>query len=267
MIGDAQHSADVASQTNAVLKSTGGIAHVTSDQIGKLSSALMFKTGVDDEAIRTGANMLLTFTNIRNAAGKNNDIFNQSTKSVLDMTAAMNGGNVTEENMRKTSILVGKALNDPIKGLSALSRVGVSFTAQQKEQIKAMVASGNTMGAQKIILGELSKEYGGSAAAVATPFKKLKVSLGELSETIGAVLLPMATKLANWAVTGVQWFSSMPKPLRDLAKVLGVMAGAIAVVVGVIKALDYRPDGFLMSCCPLTLSGLSFSALAALALA
>ena len=48
--------------------------------------------------------------------------------------------------------MVGKALNDPLKGLTALSRIGVQFTAQQQEQIKAMVEVGDVAGAQKIIL-------------------------------------------------------------------------------------------------------------------
>src|SRR5262245_54832093 len=65
----AQHSNDVMAQTAAVLKSTGNTAHTSMKQIADLTSALMNKTAVDDEAIRSGANMLLTFTNIRNEAG------------------------------------------------------------------------------------------------------------------------------------------------------------------------------------------------------
>jgi hypothetical protein len=82
----------------------------------------MNKSGVDDEAIKSSENLLLTFTNIRNETGKNNDIFNQATKATLDMSTAL--GN----DLKGSSILVGKALNDPIKGMTALRRVGVSFT-------------------------------------------------------------------------------------------------------------------------------------------
>ncbi|MES2155937.1 MAG: hypothetical protein V4510_12455, partial [bacterium] len=62
-------------------------------------------------------------------------------------------------------IKVGKALNDPTKGLTALSRVGILFTDQQKKQIKALQKSGDLLGAQKIILKELGTEFGGSFAA------------------------------------------------------------------------------------------------------
>src|SRR5215472_17014795 len=115
--------------TEAAIKSTGGAAHVTAEQVSELGNSIMRKTGVEDEAIKSGANMLLTFTNVRNEAGKGNDIFNQSASILTDMTAAMNGGQVTQENMRKQAIALGKALNDPIAGMGALRRVGVSFTA------------------------------------------------------------------------------------------------------------------------------------------
>jgi len=184
-INEWQESAKVAAQTAAVLKSTGGAAKVTAKDVSSLAESLMHLSGVDDEAIASGENMLLTFRNIHNEVGKGNDIFNQASLAVLDMTTAMSHGNVTQENMAKTSILVGKALNDPIKGLTALHRVGVDFTDAQEKQIKAMVKSGDVMGAQKIILKELTAEFGGSAKAMGDTLpgqiNKLKESFNNLT--------------------------------------------------------------------------------------
>jgi hypothetical protein len=154
----------VMAQTEAVLKSTGGAAKVTADDVSGLAEALMKKSGVDDEAIQSGENMLLTFTKIRNETGKGNDIFNQATEATLDLSVAMG------KDMSSSAILVGKALNDPIKGMSALSKAGIQFTAEQKDTIKAMVASGDTMGAQKKILKELETQFGGSAEAAGKTF-------------------------------------------------------------------------------------------------
>lgn len=197
-IADAEESARVARLTDAAIKSTGGAAHVTSKQVGDLATAISNKTGADDEAIQSGANLLLTFTNVRNETGKGNDIFNQATSTITDMTAALNGGEVTAEGLKGSSIQLGKALNDPIKGISALQRVGVSFTEGQKKQIKSMVEAGNTLGAQKIILGELNKEFGGAAAAAASPFDRLKVAAGNVSEQLGGYLAPAAEKAASF---------------------------------------------------------------------
>src|SRR6266508_689573 len=138
----------VANVTNQVIKTTGGAAKVTAAQVGSLSDAIERKTGVDGDAIQSGANLLLTFTNVRNEVGKGNQIFNRSTSLLADMSVALG------QDAKASAIQLGKALNDPIKGVTALSKVGVSFTEQQKKQIKTMVDSGNTLGAQKIILAE-----------------------------------------------------------------------------------------------------------------
>src|SRR5258706_10758602 len=115
--------------TEAAIKSTGGAAMVTADQVGSLATKLSNLTGVDDELIQSGENLLLTFTNIHNAAGKGNDIFNQATAAATDMTAALNDGAATQDGLKSSSIQLGKALNDPIKGITALQKVGVTFSA------------------------------------------------------------------------------------------------------------------------------------------
>ena len=196
-----EESQKVSKQTAAVLKSTGGVARVTAKDVGDLATVLSRKSGIDDEVVQSGENMLLTFTNIRNEVGKGNDIFTQATSTVLDMSVALG------QDTKNSAIQLGKALNDPVKGVTALQRVGVTFTAQQKDQIKALVDSGHAMDAQKLILRELNKEFGGSAAAQATPFDRLKVSLGNLAETAGGVLAPEAEKGAkalDTFVTGMQ---------------------------------------------------------------
>src|SRR5438128_3349008 len=187
-----EESEKIGAQTGAVIKSTGGAAGVTAEQVGALSTAISKKTAVDDEAVQSGANMLLTFTNVRNEAGKGNDVFNQATQTLTDMSAALG------TDMSQSAVGLGKALNDPIKGITALQRVGVTFTEQQKDQIKTMVEHGRTADAQKLILHELNKEFGGSAEAQATSTDRLKVTLGNLQETIGGALAPTLAKASDY---------------------------------------------------------------------
>lgn len=232
-IKDAQESAKVSAITEQRLKSTGGAANITATQVGNLATAISNKTGADDEAIQSGENLLLTFTNVRNEAGKGNDIFNQATQAATDMAAAMNGGTVDAAGLKTANIQLGKALNDPIKGISALQKVGVSFTGAQKKQIETMVKSGDTMGAQKVILGELKKEFGGTAAASATPMQKLKTTLDNLGETLGGVLLPYVNKFATLlgnVATYIQKNSSWLIPL------VAALGGLVAVIFGIVKA-------------------------------
>ncbi len=197
-IADARESNKVANLSAAAIKSTGGAAHITAKQVGDLATAISNKTGKDDEAIQSGENLLLTFTNIRNQVGKGNDIFNQASTAIVDMTAALNNGEVSSSGLKSSSIQLGKALNDPIKGVTALRKVGVSFTDQQTAQIKKLTESGNILGAQKIILRELGKEFGGAAKASSNPMERLRVIVGNLGEQIGNKLIPYLDTAAKF---------------------------------------------------------------------
>lgn len=174
-------------QLDAALKSTGGVAGETKESLNDLAGALMEQTGIDDDVISKGEEMLLTFTNIR---GK---IYEQALPAIVDMTSAMNQGTVSMEGIQAQTIQVGKALNDPIKGITALAKVGVTFTEQQKEQIKTLVESNRMMDAQSIILQELSKEFGGTAKAIADTdvgaMQKFETRLGNIQENIGGWLV------------------------------------------------------------------------------
>src|SRR5258708_919310 len=137
--------------TTAVLKSTHDASGETAQSISDLAGNLSHLTKFSDETVQSGENMLLTFTNIRKT------VFPPSTKTVLDMSQALG------QDTKSSAIQLGKALNDPITGVSTLQRVGVTFTQGQKDAIKAMMDTGNMAGAQGVILKELSKEFGGSA--------------------------------------------------------------------------------------------------------
>jgi hypothetical protein len=211
----AAESARISALTQAAITSTGGAAKITAQQVGDLATQISNKTGVDDEAIQSGANLLLTFTNVRNEAGKGNDVFNQATSIMTDMAAVLG------TDASGSAIQLGKALNDPVAGISALTRVGVSFSEQQKDQIKTLVESGDTLGAQKVILAELSKEFGGAAAAASTPLDKLKVNLGNLQEQIGGYLIPVVNTFASFAVT----------KLLPALQAVGTVAGQVVDVL------------------------------------
>jgi len=209
----------VVAQTNAVLKSTGGVANVTAKEMGRLSEQLMRKSGVDDEVIQSGQNLLLTFTKIRNETGKNNDIFDQATKATLDLSVAMG------KDMSSSAILVGKALNDPVKGATALSRAGVQLTKGQKDQIKAFVESGRVMEAQKIILRELNTQFGGSAEAAGKTLPGqlniLKQTFSNLAGELVSRFMPgiatAATRLTNF----ISQFAKQPTLRAKVDFVIG----------------------------------------------
>ena len=225
----AQESARVAAITDATIKATGGAAKVTAAEVGELAAALSMKTGIDDEQIQTGQNMLLTFKNVANAAGEGNDVFNQASEAALNLSAAGFG------SVESASVMLGKALNDPLKGITALQRVGVTFTASQKEQVAAAMANNDILAAQKIILGEVEGQVGGVAEAAADPMAKLQVMFGNLMETVGGALLPAINAVVD-ALGPV--FEAIGPPVAEVAGILGgVLADAVTALAPIFAPL------------------------------
>jgi|DEB0MinimDraft_10_1074344.scaffolds.fasta_scaffold00541_3 hypothetical protein len=170
-------------QVEAGLKSTGNAAGFTSEQLQKMASELQAKTLFGDEDILQNATaQLLTFTNI---AGKE---FSRTQKVVADLATKSFKG-----DLKSASIQLGKALNDPVANLSALSRAGIQFTKEQKELIKSLVETNKLADAQSIILDELETQFGGAAEAAANaglgPFQQLRNSLGDVSEEFGKLIM------------------------------------------------------------------------------
>lgn len=181
--------------TNAVIESTGGKAGISAKEVVNLANSLEKMTAIDDQVIQGAENLLLTFTNI----GK--DVFPKATKTVLNMSVALG------QDTKSSAIQLGKALNDPIKGITALSRVGVSFTEDQKVMIKGMVEAGDVMGAQKVILKELETEFGGAAEAAGQTLggqlSLLKDTISDTFRDIAVKALPTLVELTSLLADGL----------------------------------------------------------------
>jgi hypothetical protein len=179
----------VLAQTSAVLTSMGGASGITAKEVAELAGAFQKTTNYGDEVTQSGINMLLTFKNI------NKDVLPNATGLMLDMSTAMG------TDVKGSAIQLGKALNDPVNGIAALSRVGIKFSDVQKEQIERLQKSGDLMGAQTIIMKELETQFGGSAKAMADPFTQMKNAVGDVGEQIGrlfsSVLAPFAEAMRN----------------------------------------------------------------------
>jgi hypothetical protein len=214
----AVESQKVTAQTGAVIKSMGLEASVSADRIADLSSKLSLATGVDDELIQSGQNVLLTFSQIAKTAGETGGVFDRTTAAALDMSVALG------TDMQSASMQLGKALNDPVAGLAKLGRAGVQFTQEQKDQVAAMVAVGDTAGAQAVMLAELERQFGGSAEAQATSADKMTVAWGNVQEQLGTALLPVVERVASFLATNlpaaVEWakaaFESIKPTIESL---------------------------------------------------
>ena len=171
----------------AVIKATGHAAGLTMTQMTDYAEELQKITTYGDEVTISAMSMLATFKNIKG------DVFKRTTKAMLDMSIIM------EQDLKTSAIQLGKALNDPIKGMSALTRVGVTFTEQQIEMVNKMVEAGDVIGAQELMLKELESQFGGAAEAMRNTMGGAIIGLqnawGDLREVIGDVFTDIVDEM------------------------------------------------------------------------
>lgn len=223
-IADAKNYAIIAGQTEAVIKSTGGAAGVSAEHVADYASSLSDAAGTSlfgDDQIQESTNLLLTFSEIKGAT------LDAATAISVDMAQALGGA------PKDAAIQLGKALNDPVKGITALTRVGVVFSEEQKAQIQAMQEAGDTAGAQAVILAELNKEFGGSAAAAAAAtggWSEFNGRMGEAKEALGTAILPLLSQLAGVLLTTV-----LPV-IEDLAARFGPFVESLGPIVAQVQS-------------------------------
>jgi hypothetical protein len=180
-----------------ITKSMGqfeGATDQVTDRLVKLAEKTAKLVGVDQNLIKEGQALLLTFKSVSADANKVGGVFDRATKAAIDLAAAGFGSVTTN------AVQLGKALEDPIKGLAALGKSGVTFTAEQKELIKTLVETGRVAEAQEIILKAVETQVGGTAEATANASDRMKVAFSQLQESLGERLLPVFEKFATFFI-------------------------------------------------------------------
>ena len=237
-------------QLEAAIKSTGGAAGLTSGELTAMASDLQRVTTYGDDAVIAAQAMLLTFTSI------GRDVFPDAVRSILDLSTAMG------QDLKSSTVQVGKALNDPVKGISALTRVGIQFTEAQKLMIKSLAEANDMAGAQRIILGELERQFGGSARAardtLGGALTALGNAFGDLFEVSGEgsanlvrsinalndALSDPATIAAVQALGGAI-FDTLADAVRDVVALINEIKALAAVVDSIVDAarnIEFSPN-------------------------
>lgn len=222
MIQPALDAERAITRVETAVKSTGGAAGYTADELKRLAEGYQEAFAFDaDDIMNQVTTPLLTFTNITGEA------FRGAQEAVMNMTRALgdDGG-----GLQGVAMQVGKALQDPITGITALRRAGVSFSEDQQAVIKSLVETGDLASAQKMILEELGKEFGGQAASYANSYagslEAMKIQFEDMMESIGQDLLPILVKFADAIKTIVGWFGNLGGVTRALVVALPLLTAA-----------------------------------------
>ena len=183
----------VAKATNVFGKETSAVTK----RLIEFAEAQEMIIATDAEVIKGVQAQLLSFKRLSESAGQVGGVFDRVTKAAFDMAAA--GFGSAESN----AIALGKAFEDPIKGLTALRRSGTIFTEEQQALIKTLVQSGDLLGAQTVILNELETQYGGTAEATGSWATRLQLAFDNVKEAAGASLLPIFEQFAQYLINTV----------------------------------------------------------------
>lgn len=228
-----------------IFKSMGDATGKAAKEAEAYASKLQMVIGVEDEEIQAAQAKIATFGKVSSATARMAGIFDRATNAAFDMASAGFG------DAAGNAVQLGKALEDPIKGITALAKSGVTFTAQEKNKIKTLVESGKHLEAQKIVLKVIEKQVGGTAKATATTSAKAKAAFGEVAESVGRILLPQVNALMNKIIPVlnkvIKWIEENPK----LAQTVAFVAAGLAALCIVVSAVS-----FVVGACASAVAGL-----------
>jgi hypothetical protein len=202
----------------AVLTATGGAAGLTAEEIRLFTEQLNDETIGDALQLRTAATKLATFKSI------SGDTFKTTLRLAQDM-AALGFGSVEQG-----AIQLGKSLEDPVRGLTALRRVGISFTQSEQDVIRALTESGRKLEAQRLVLKAVETQIGGAAAGadvgVVGATDRLSDSWRRLLENVGQS--DPWTGAINFAAATVEKFDELIQKSDQLVERMGPLGwGAV----------------------------------------
>jgi hypothetical protein len=221
---------------------TGG-----TNRLLKFADAQELVIGVEAELIKETQAVLLSFKAVGASAGEVGGNFDRATIAAFDMAA------VLKTDARSAAVQLGKALENPVKGVTALAKAGTTFTDQQREQIRVLVESGRKLEAQNLILDEVESQYGGAAEAGALYSARLQLAFGQIQDALGASLTPAFQRFATFFIEQVVppltvfFEEKFPELLANFTTTFAALQPALEQVGAVIReAFDIGEENSLL---------------------
>lgn len=231
-------AARVADQRVAQINESMGLfgeeTQKVTDRLLKYADTQEQVLGVEAETIKATQAKLLTFKELAATSDEMGGAFDRATIAAVDLAAA--GFGSAETN----AVQLGKALNDPIAGLTALNRSGITFTEIEREKITALVESGQMLEAQEIILAAIETQVGGTAEATATASERMKLAFGEVMDMVGEQLLPIVEEMQKFIVEVVvpafkEFYEELTDPAGEAQRQIGAIGEAMTHFAAVFK--------------------------------
>ena len=194
---------------------------------GAFADSLSTQIGVEAKIIKLTQAKLATFQNVSSKVAIMSGVFERATRAAHDMEA---GGYGTAAD---NAVMLGKALEDPLKMATALKRTG-TFTDADVVTVQAIARTKGLAAAQDAVLKAIERQFKGSAEATANATDIMRTGVIRVTEAIGAVFLPSVDtakgKVLSIIDPIVAWISENHKLIQTVAK---ISLGLIAVAAGI----------------------------------
>jgi phage-related protein len=225
----------------------GNQAGAVSKRLQDLAKDTALQTGMDINSIKATQAKLLTFKNLAATADDTGGSFDRATKAAIDLAAA--GFGAAETN----AVQLGKALQDPIKGITALARSGVTFTDQEKDKIRTLTESGQVLEAQNLILSAIETQVGGTALATANATDKMAQAFQIMKEDVGTAVLPLFEQITQLISTALTPVAQALTPIFTtlFAALIPIVEKALPVFVEILNSLTPILDTLLNAMQPI----------------
>jgi hypothetical protein len=218
-----------------------------SQRLQDLAKATALNTGADINSIKATQAKLLTFRNLAQTADETGGAFDRATAAAVDLAAA--GFGEAETN----AVQLGKALQDPIKGITALARSGVTFTDVEKEKIRTLTESGKILEAQDMILQAIETQVGGTAEATANASDKMAQAFQIMKEDVGTALLPLFEQITQLISTALMPIAEALTPIfvKLFEALIPIVEKALPIFVNLLELISPILDTLLTALEPL----------------
>jgi hypothetical protein len=202
----------------------GDQSAAVSQRLLDLASKQTMLLGIDKKTIQMTQSKLLTFRELAQTSDEAGGAFDRATMAALDLASA--GFGTAETN----AVQLGRALNDPIRGINALARSGVTFTQQEREKIRVLVESNKMLEAQDVILRAIENQVGNASVATANASDRMAAMASEMRDAFAggfASIMALTPDMAQDVAT------QFIEPMRNAGRFAG-----IALIEGIHGNLD-----------------------------
>lgn len=194
-VQDAEKENQALAALQATLSATGRTAEISVGRIDKIASEMEDSFNADKQAIMDASAELAIMEGISSSLFE---------RIILSST---NLSYILGTDVGSSISTLGRALEDPLEGMTKLERQGIFIKDGIRKQIEELVNQNRTYEAQVLLLDEIDSKVSGTAEKIAevsslqalsTSFGKMKGSLGQILDDYVNPILGGFTSLFNY---------------------------------------------------------------------